>query len=84
MYPYSSSFVYESVRWLMERGEAEKSVGILKKIAKVNGRDVDEGVYDDFRALVNKQYEESKGSAAPGFLPALRKRQKYCALRLCF
>ena len=59
----------------MERGEAEKSVGILKKIAKVNCRDVDEGVYDDFRSLVNKQYEESKGSAAPGFLPALRKRQ---------
>ena len=84
MYPYLSSFVYESVRWLMERGEAEKSVGILKKIAKVNGRDVGEGVYDDFRSLVNKQYEESKGSAAPGFLPALRKRQKYCALRLFF
>ena len=68
------SFVFESVRWLMEKGEAEKSVTILRKIARVNGKDVNEGVYDDFRALVNKQCEESKGSAAPGFLQALRNR----------
>ena len=68
----SSSFVYESVRWLMERGEAEKSEVILRKIAGANGREVSEAVYDDFRALVNKQFEDSKGSAAPGFLTALR------------
>ena len=64
--------MYESVRWLMERGEADKSEVILRKIARANGREVGEAVYADFRALVNKQFEESKGTAAPGFLPALR------------
>ena len=74
LFPNSPSFVYESVRWLMERGEAEKSEVILRKIARANGREaeVGEAVYADFRALVNKQFEESKGTAAPGFLPALR------------
>ena len=66
----------------MERGEAEKSVVILRKIAKANGREVSEGVYDDFRALVNKQFEDSKGSAVPGFLAALRNGHAGCSISL--
>ena len=40
---------------------------------KMNGKEVSEGVFDDFRALVNKQHDESKNDTAPGFFSALRK-----------
>ena len=42
------SFVHESVRWLAERGESKKCVKILKKIAKTNGKEVTQEVYDSY------------------------------------
>ena len=40
------SFVHESVRWLAERGKSERCIKILKKIAKTNGKEVEQEIYD--------------------------------------
>ncbi len=45
------SFVDESVRWLVGKGEVEKSVKILRKIARINRKEVKEEVYDNFKVL---------------------------------
>ena len=44
-----SSYVQESVRWLAERGEADKCIKILKNIAKTNRKEVKEDIYDSFK-----------------------------------
>jgi hypothetical protein len=38
----------ESVRWLAGKGEIERSIVILKDIAKTNGKDVSNEVYLSF------------------------------------
>ena len=45
------SFVHESVRWLNGRGQVDKSVKILKAIAKTNGKTVEEDIYDSFKVI---------------------------------
>ena len=45
----SFSFVHESVRWLNSRGQVDKSVKILKAIAKTNGKTVGDEVYESFK-----------------------------------
>ena len=44
-----SSYVQESVRWLAERGEADKCIKILQNIAKTNKKEVKQEVYDSFK-----------------------------------
>ena len=46
------SVVHESVRWLAERGEAKKCVEILKKIARTNGKEVKEEIYDSYEVQI--------------------------------
>ena len=41
--------MHESVRWLAERGEADKCIKILKNIAKTNKKEVKQDVYDNFK-----------------------------------
>ena len=45
----------ESCRWLMSMGRAEKTIKILKKIAKTNKKDVPEEVYDSVKKLCEEQ-----------------------------
>ena len=42
-------FVFESASWLVTRGETERAVAVLKKIAAINGREVPEIVYQNFK-----------------------------------
>lgn len=48
LYSTVTSFVQESVRWLAERGEADKCIKILKKIAKTNQKEVKQEIYNRF------------------------------------
>ena len=51
------SFVHESVRWLAERGKSERCIKILKKIAKTNGKEVQQEIYDSYevRGIILKK-----------------------------
>ena len=42
-------FVHESFRFLASKGRVDEAVAVLRKIAKTNGKDVDEEVYGSFR-----------------------------------
>ena len=45
----------ESCRWLMSKGRAEKTITILRKIAKRNKKDVPEEVYQSVEKLCKEQ-----------------------------
>ena len=45
----------ESCRWLMSKGRAEKTINILRKIAKRNKKDVPEDVYQSVEKLCKEQ-----------------------------
>ena len=45
----------ESCRWLMSKGRAEKTINILRKIAKTNKKDVPEDVYQSVEKLCKEQ-----------------------------
>ena len=51
------SFLNESCLWLIANGRIDEAVSILKKIAKVNGRQVDEEVFDNFKVRSNALYQ---------------------------
>ena len=45
----------ESCRWLISKGEKEKTVKILRRIAKTNKKDVPEEVYQSVEKLCEEQ-----------------------------
>ena len=47
----ANRFVFESASWLVTRGETDRAVAILKKIAVVNGKEVPDHVYESFKVL---------------------------------
>ena len=47
----ANRFVFESASWLVTRGETDRAVAILKKIAVVNRKEVPEYVYESFKVL---------------------------------
>ena len=47
----------ESCRWLMSVGRSEKTISILKKIAKINKKDVPKEVYESVVRLCNSQQQ---------------------------
>ena len=48
----------ESCRWLMGQGEKEKCIKILKKIAKMNKKTVDDRVWTEVEFLCDEQKKE--------------------------
>ena len=46
----SLSLLQESVRWLASQGRIDECVDILTLIAKKNGKEVDDEVYNSFKA----------------------------------
>ena len=40
--------MFESASWLVTRGETDRAVAILKRIAAINGKEVSEHVYQNF------------------------------------
>jgi len=65
----------ESCRWLLSMGEGEKTVKIMKRIAKMNGREVPEAVYDSVLSLAEKQKEERANTAPPSYLDLFRTKE---------
>ena len=45
----SGRLLHESVRWLASQGRIDECLAILASIAKKNGREVDDEVYQSFR-----------------------------------
>ena len=48
--------MFESASWLVTRGETERAVAVLKKIATINGRDVPENVYQSFKVSFDPKF----------------------------
>ena len=48
-------FLTESCRWLIGQGEKEKTVIILKKIARINKKDVPEDIWKEVETLCDNQ-----------------------------
>jgi len=53
-------FIPESCRWLMSRGEGERSVAIMKRIAKMNKKEVPDRVYSSVLKLCEKKKKEAE------------------------
>ncbi|XP_068152103.1 organic cation transporter protein [Drosophila tropicalis] len=69
--------LFESAEWLLTKGKFEKATQTLKRIAKINGRQVDESVFDEFikhyREKMNSQQETSDTFMGMLRTPRLRK-----------
>lgn len=53
----------ESARWLVSQGKIERAIGILKRFERVNGKQIEPAVYQDFRSsCVRMQQEEAEHS----------------------
>jgi len=62
----------ESSRWLMSQGKSEKAVKIMRKIAKINKKEVSEDIYESFRLLCEKERERAEHTGGVSFLDLFR------------
>lgn len=71
--PFVSLFIPESTRWLIAKGKSEKTKKILMRIAKVNGKKVEEGALDSLE-FPTKEDRANKSSTMDVFrYPTLRR-----------
>ncbi|XP_063884704.1 LOW QUALITY PROTEIN: organic cation transporter protein-like [Scylla paramamosain] len=69
--------VPESARWLLNKGKIDRTVSIIRKAARVNGRVLNPNVIQEFTVFGEKQAENSKQSVSLVHLvktPVLRMR----------
>ena len=52
--------VPESARWYLMAGQTHKAITMLKKFAKVNGKEVKQEIFDEFEKSINSIVEEDK------------------------
>ncbi|XP_030373815.1 organic cation transporter protein-like [Scaptodrosophila lebanonensis] len=53
--------LFESAEWLLTKQRYDKAANCLRRIAKINGRQVDESVFEEFKEFYrNKTMEQSK------------------------
>ncbi len=66
--------VDESMRWLITQGKIDRATKILRRIAKINGRKLPDETVVSFRAMANKQFEESMAAKEkkPGLVSIFR------------
>jgi len=65
----------ESCRWLLSMGEGEKTVKIMRKIAKMNGKKVPDAIYDSVLSLAEKQKLERANTTPPSYLDLFRTKE---------
>ena len=44
--------MFESASWLVTRGQTERAVAVLKRIAAINGKEVPDHVYQNFKVTI--------------------------------
>merc|ERR1719347_318178 len=62
----------ESCRWLISQGDGNKSVKIIKKIAKMNNKEVPDHVISEVIELCEKQKEENDNSSPISYMDLFR------------
>ncbi|KAL7728419.1 hypothetical protein ACLKA6_005178 [Drosophila palustris] len=64
--------LFESAEWLLTKRQFEKAANCLRRIAKFNGRQVDEAVFDQFIKFYNEKLNEEQKSTTDTFMGMLR------------
>ncbi|EDV43369.1 uncharacterized protein Dana_GF16558 [Drosophila ananassae] len=65
-------FLHESVEWLLTKGKFDKAVNNLKRIAKFNGRQVEDSVFDEFIKHYREKLKSVEIKSSDTFMGMLR------------
>nr|XP_016935723.2 organic cation transporter protein-like [Drosophila suzukii] len=65
-------FLHESAEWLLTKGEFDKAVRNLKSVAKFNGRQVDDSVFDEFIKHYREKLQNSQNKSSDTFMGMLK------------
>lgn len=85
-FPHLLVFVFyflvpESAQWLIGKGKIEEAIECYKKIAKINGKQVDKTVYDSLKLYCEKHVSVKKHHESLwGLLKTPKLRKKTCIL----
>ncbi|KRF78726.1 organic anion transporter 3 isoform X1 [Drosophila virilis] len=63
-------FVPESVQWLISRKKYDKAIASLKRVAKINGRQIDDSVFEEF--IEDCKFSQQNTKKNPNLLHLLR------------
>ncbi|XP_060649558.1 organic cation transporter protein [Drosophila nasuta] len=64
--------LFESAEWLLTKRQFEKAAQCLRRIAKFNGRQVDESVFDQFIKFYHEKLNEEQKTTSDTFMGMLR------------
>ncbi|KAH8344137.1 hypothetical protein KR084_005025 [Drosophila pseudotakahashii] len=64
--------LHESVEWLLTKGKFDKAVSNLKSVAKFNGRQVEDSVFDNFIKHYREKLNNSQNKSSDTFMGMLR------------
>ncbi|EDV98606.1 organic cation transporter protein [Drosophila grimshawi] len=64
--------LFESAEWLLTKRQYERAAQCLRRIAKFNGRQVEENVFDDFITYYSKKMNEQQKTTSDTFMGMLR------------
>lgn len=64
--------MFESASWLVTRGETDRAVATLKRIAAINGKEVPEHIYQNFQDFARKTQQEARSRERPHLFSLLK------------
>ncbi|XP_017007301.2 organic cation transporter protein-like [Drosophila takahashii] len=64
--------LHESAEWLLTKGKFDKAVSNLKSVAKFNGRQVEDSVFDEFINHYREKLNNSQNKSSDTFMGMLR------------
>ncbi|KAH8344075.1 hypothetical protein KR084_004038 [Drosophila pseudotakahashii] len=64
--------LHESVEWLLTKGKFDKAVSNLKSVAKFNGRQVEDSVFEEFIKHYREKLNSSQNKSKDTFMGMLR------------
>ncbi|XP_016961532.1 organic cation transporter protein [Drosophila biarmipes] len=65
-------FLHESAEWLLTKGKFDKAVSNLKSVAKFNGRQVEDSVFDEFIKYYREKLSNGQKKSSDTFTGMLR------------